>query len=283
MSRTARWRSTLILSVIAALLTVGLSAGSTFASTASPTRSPGAPGARGPRPSRPSGAVIKAVVVKSWGQCGGGSLVWDDLNANWSSYGGTPIVIDYSDPTLCGTSFTLAALEASGANVVILSDPAGGIQQFSADEVLAVKKYAAEGHNVIGTYLTLAYPPGGIDNSALAPVFGLRAGAGYAGGDVPVNTTYSLKLPGLALFRDIPNPYVSTGFNQTQTPVDGAWSRNEKRKAKYAGKLAQSVGAITFFTNGTWDGVFITNMPEYGGGTQDKQFIYNAITLPPGG
>jgi hypothetical protein len=281
MPGTARSRSMPVLSLIAALFTVGLSAGSSFAATASPPQSPGAPGARHAPPSRPGGAVIKAVVVKSWGQCGGGSLVWDDLNANWSSYGGTPIVIDYSDPTLCGTSFTLAALEASGADMVILSDPAGGVQQFTSTEVSALKQYAGEGHNILGTYLTLAYD--GVDNSLLASLFGLRSGAGYAGGNVPVNTTYKLKLPDLALFRDIPNPYVSTGFNQTQTPVDGAWSRNEKRKAKYAGKLAQSVGAITFFTNGTWDGVFITNMPEYGGGTQDKQFIYNAITLPPGG
>ena len=39
-----------------------------------------------PRSSAPQGAVT-AVVVKSWGNCSSGSLIWDDLNANWSSYG----------------------------------------------------------------------------------------------------------------------------------------------------------------------------------------------------
>ncbi len=88
--------------------------------------------------STPLPGSVTAVVVKSWSNCSSNSLVWDALNANWSAYGSIPISIDYSDPTLCGASFTLADLEANGADVVILDDPAGNGKQFSADEVSAL-------------------------------------------------------------------------------------------------------------------------------------------------
>ena len=121
----------LVVALSAALFAVAVPAQGTQAITgpATPAHRPGAPGGR---PAPPIAGTIKAVVVKSWGGCSSAGLVWDDLNLNWSNYGTTPIQIDYSDPSLCGSSFTLAALEASGANVVILSDPSGGPQQYSA-------------------------------------------------------------------------------------------------------------------------------------------------------
>ncbi len=230
----------------------------------------------------PAGA-IKAVVVKSWGQCSSSSLVWDDLNANWSQYGSVPITIDYSDPNLCGTSFTLAALEASGAHVVILDDPAGGIHQFTPDEIAALQTYTSEGHNILGTYLTFGYPAGGIDNSALAPLFGLQQGAGWTGGDTSVNTSYSLKIRhsdsqrAKPLFRHVPNPYVSTGYNYSQRPGDGVWNSNELNGARTVAKSGDKQAAIIQYMPAAYYAVFIANMPEYGGGSADEQFIYNAI------
>src|SRR5207244_4225106 len=131
-------------------------AGSVSLGRSSPARMPDASTGRE--------AAVTAVVVKSWGNCSSNSLIWDDLNANWSLYGPIPIVIDYSNPSLCGASFTLHDLEASEANVVILDDPAGGNRQFTPDEVAALKTYVSEGHNLVGTFLTFANPVGGTDN-----------------------------------------------------------------------------------------------------------------------
>ncbi|HEX9311775.1 MAG TPA: hypothetical protein VGA30_02970 [Actinomycetota bacterium] len=275
--------------VVPALLLVSAvalstNAGPAVASSPNPAR-PAAMRAHAHRSTGPSGATITAVVVKSWGQCSSGSLIWDDLNANWSSYGTIPISIDYSNPSLCGSgTVTLAALEASGANVVILSDPAGGVQQFSPDEVTALQTYLEEGHNIIGTYLTFAYPTGGIDNSALAPLFGLKATAGWTGGTTVVTPTYRLRYPGLPLFRNISNPYVSAGYNYAQTPGDGAWSINELQGGKLVGRTADAMGAIVARKAAAgYYSVFISNMPEYVGGTTDKQFFYNAIIFPATG
>jgi hypothetical protein len=227
--------------------------------------------------------AIKAVVVESWGQCSSGSLVWDDLNANWSQYGSVPITIDYADPDLCGDSMTLAALEASGAQVVILDDPAGGLHQFTPDEITALQTYASEGHNLLATYLTFGYPDAGIDNSALAPLFGLQQGAGWTGGDSQVNPTYDIKIRKSSsqrakpLFRHISSPYASTGFNYSQRPGDGVWSINELNGARDVAKSGDKQAAIIQYFASTYYSVFIANMPEYSGGTDDKQFIYNAI------
>ena len=105
--------------LLALAVALGANAGPAVASSPNPARPPAA-GAHAHRATAP-GATITAVVVKSWGGCSSASLTWDDLNANWSSYGTIPISINYSDTDLCGSgTVTLAALEASGANVVIL-------------------------------------------------------------------------------------------------------------------------------------------------------------------
>src|SRR5262245_14616216 len=87
-------------------------------------------------------ATNKAVVVKSFGLCSGGNLVWDHLNANWFNYGTTPITVDYSDPNLCDTTVTYAGLVASGADVMILSDSCGVPIVYSPAEIGAIHRYA---------------------------------------------------------------------------------------------------------------------------------------------
>ncbi len=145
--------------------------------------------------------------------------------------------------------------------MVILSDPAGGNQQFSTDEVNAIRTYLQEGHNIIGTYLTFAHST--IDNTALAPLFGLKSTAGWTGGTSVVTPTYALRYPGLPLFRNISNPYVSSGYNYAQTPGDGAWSSNELHGGKLVGRTAEAMGAIVARKAAAgYYSVFISNMPD---------------------
>ena len=226
---------------------------------------------------------ITAVVVQSWGNCGGGSLVWDSLNLNWGNYGSIPISIDYAYPGLCGVNddVTLAELEASAADVVILSDPCGQHAQWSSADVQALRQYALAGHNVIGTYLLLQYDT--CDNRVLAPLFGLSSTADYTGGDVAITPTYTERYPTLPLFRNVGNPYVSSGFNYTQTPFDGAWSANEITRARLVARTPDSRAAIFVSRSSSSFSIYITNMPEYVGSTIDEQFFYNAIIFPANG
>jgi hypothetical protein len=251
-------------------------------------------GSPGPaNPARPSGpavahsgpasATITAVVVKSWGNCSSGSLIWDDLNANWSNFGSIPISIDYAHPGLCSVNdtVTLSNLEASGADVVIVSDPSGQFAQWSPDEAQALQQYAAEGHNIIGTYLLLQWDI--VDNRALAPLFGLSSSATYGGGDTAITPTYNERYPRLPLFRNVGNPYVSSGYNFSQTPDDGGWSPNELTGARIVARTAGAQAAILVRKAGAYFSIYVTNMPEYVGSTIDEQFFYNAIIFPATG
>jgi hypothetical protein len=231
----------------------------------------------------PRGATVNAVVVKSWGSpaCTSNDLIWDDLNAHWSSYGSIPISIDYSDPALCGSAnITLAALEASAADVVIISDPAGAQYQISASEIDALRLYAQEGHNVVGSYALFGY--GGIDNSPLALLFGINPAAGWTGvaGTTP---TYAHVPSSFPLFRHIPNPYVSSGYNQSQLPGDGAWTANELIGGKMVGRTSDQNAAIVVRRSTRYYSIYVASMPEYHPttfGPLDEQFFYNAIIFP---
>src|SRR5690348_4890478 len=48
--------------------------------------------------------AVTAILVKSWGQ----NPVWNDLNANWSTYGTIPVSIDQT--TLLNSDFTYTDL-----------------------------------------------------------------------------------------------------------------------------------------------------------------------------
>lgn len=223
-------------------------------------------------------AVVKAVVVKSWGDCRSRDLVWNTLVANQASYGATPISIDYSDRRVCGDHFTLSGLESTGADVVIVSDAAGGARQFQPDEVAALKTYLREGHDVIGTFLTFKF--GEVDNTALAPLFGLVQDAGWSDGDGSADATYAWKgKRGLCrtLFRKLPNPWSSSSFDGSQRPASG-WTRDSVDGARRVALNAERSSAITVYDGGGYSAVYIASMPEYRGGVEDEQFLYNAIT-----
>jgi hypothetical protein len=232
----------------------------------------------------PDTDTVKAVVVKSWGDCGSDSLVWDRLNATWDAYGSVPISIDFSNPLVCGYSFDLGSLEATGADVVILSDPAGIGKHFTRKETLALKAYAGEGHTLIGSYLTFAQDQLE-NNSRLAPLFGLRKDAGWTSA-TGIDPTYLLRnkrTQTTALFRDLPKSYASLGYDASQTPGDGTWDPSDMAGAKIVGLNSARTAAITLYNAANYDAIYIANMPEYGGGPQDMQFLYNAVIYPQQG
>jgi hypothetical protein len=279
----AKRRRFMVSGFLATTVIFTLLIGANPAQSSSPPRRQGTEGPSHPRGIRSGQATVNAVVVKSWGNCNGGSLIWDSLNLNWANYGSISISINYSYPGLCGVSddVTLAELEASGADVVIVSDPSGGSAQWSSADAQALQQYALQGHNVIGTYLLLQYDVN--DNRVLAPLFGLRPAIDYTGGDVSITPTYVERYPGLPLFRDVGNPYVSSGFNYTQTPVDGVWSANELAGARLVARTSDPRAAILVLRRSAYYGIYITNMPEYVGSTIDEQFFYNAIIFPATG
>ena len=219
---------------------------------------------------------INAVVVRSWNPCSSGMLPWVDLNANWTSYGPVPIHITYNNPVLCKGTITYANLVASGADVVILQNPSGSPQQYSASEVAALKQYAQAGHNLIGTYMTFRWTT--CNNTLLAPLFGLVGSISFQKTGKYVVETYTVLEAANLLFTGIGSSYASGGYDQSQVPTDGIWGSEDLHGARFVAKTTDNAAAITVYDQGQYHAIFISTMPEYQGNAADERFLYNAIT-----
>lgn len=204
---------------------------------------------------------------------------WDQLAQDWSTYGTTPLLVD--SQTFCGPAqVTYAALVAAKANVLVLSDPAGAEYTFSSAEIAAITEYVQAGHNIVGTCLTFQYDStvDQIDNTALAPLFGLTAS--FAGTSHTVTADYQIR-DSESLFRAVSNPYDSSGYPRTQSPSAGRWYLSALNGAKYGARTPGNHAAITIFRNNTYryQAVYISTMPEFSPNSADEQFLYNALTL----
>jgi len=215
-------------------------------------------------------ASVKVVLLKSWGV----TSVWEDLKTHWQNYGKRPVTID--DSTFISNDFTYQDLVNSKANVIVISDPAGNFLSYSQAEVAAVAKYAQKGHPVVGTYAVFQY--GSTDNRGLAPVFGLSSRIDYNTSQVGISNLFKKTKQNQCLLKRISGgSWQSNGYPFTQVPATGSW-KGHLGKATAVAESDNYVGVITLYTAATYTGVYVSNFPEYNGGTDDEQLLYNAVT-----
>jgi hypothetical protein len=212
--------------------------------------------------------TVNVLLLKSWGV----TTVWEDLKTNWSKYGTIPLSID--DSTYIDSDFTYQDLVNAKANVLVLSDPSGGVRTYSTAEIAAVTKYARQGHPVVGTYAVFQCCT--VDNRGLAPIFGFSSTQTYD--YVSISNLFDKVKPNPCLFRGISgSSWQSNGYPNSQVPTGGNWTGN----LGHATAIADSdslVGVVTTYTATGYTAVFISNFPEYYGGTDDEQLLYNAST-----
>jgi hypothetical protein len=212
---------------------------------------------------------VKVVLLKSWGV----TSVWEAMKTNWQNFGNIPVTID--DSTYINSDFTYQDIVNSKANVIVLSNPAGGNRAYSPAEIAAVAKYAKKGHPVVGTFLVLLW--GSTDNRRLAPVFGLNATFQYNGA-VAISNLFKKTKQNQCLLKRIPGgSWQSNGYPYTQVPTAGSW-KGQLDEATAVADSDNYVGVISLYTAPTYTGVYISNFPEYNGGTDDEQLLYNAVT-----
>ena len=217
----------------------------------------------------PSSSSVNVVLLTSWGTTSG----WSDLQTEWQNYGTTPLTID--DTTYIDSDFTYQDLVNSGADVIVLSDPAGGGKQYSSAEIAAVQEYAKTGHAVLGTYVVFEW--GSTDNTGLLPVFGLSSVGQYA--NTAISNTFDQVASQACLFRDIPNPWQSDGYAYSQVPTPAStWGEKALNLATLEADSDGAEGIVSVYNGATYTAVYISNYPEYNGGTYDLQLLYNSVT-----
>jgi hypothetical protein len=225
--------------------------------------------------------VVRAVVVKSWNAYPQ-MLVWEELNEDWSLYGTTPIIIDYTT-LLEAEDLSLADLEDSAANVIIVSDPAGGCTQWQQSEIDALEMYTNQGHTIVGTFVMYQNPACEVDNRALARLWGHRSDLEYIY-EIEVDPMTTLLDPSNCLFTSISGPMNFGGNMLNMTPGDGSWDDDDLAGAYYAGRSDNGHNVVTIYDAGSYSAFYISNMPEYNSesGSDAQQWLYNAIVCEPG-
>jgi hypothetical protein len=217
-----------------------------------------------------SAGVIKIAFCPSWGiGFKDPSLIYNDLRINWSLYGDYELeFVNVSQPV------TYEGLVATGAQVLVICDPAGGDIQYSNDEFAAIKSYLEiDAKGVFVTYL-LRYSD--IDNSMLAPLVGIESS--YLFNTYPLhNNEYDIYLPDHPLFRDVSDPWVSWGYPHTQALIASNWHEALLPGAVVVAETTDTLSAVIKYSNPSWKGVWVTSMPDYFGNDMDKQFIYNSL------
>jgi hypothetical protein len=218
-------------------------------------------------------SIVKATVVKSWYSFGG-EMMWQHLNDYWWKYGNTEVIIDDTS-LITAESFTFQDLTYSNADVVIISDPSGGLKQYTQTEKQALLDYCSLGHNLLGTFLVAQN--GRIDNRLLAPLWGFKDTIQYNSSSVLA--IYYYQDTTSYLFTNINEPYISNGYEFSQIPVGGNWITSGLNGAQVVGLTQDTIAIITKYNAGNYWSIYISNMPEYNGDSLDAQFLYNAITF----
>jgi hypothetical protein len=95
--------------------------------------------------------TLKVCVVDGWGTYSSMAInSWNELNTNHSSYGSTPLLIDYT--TLDKENITYTDLVNSEADVLIISDNLGTVSTqdyyLTETECQAIVQYVEEGHGL---------------------------------------------------------------------------------------------------------------------------------------
>lgn len=231
----------------------------------------------------PPGAV-KAVVVKSYDS----PFNWDTINQEWSAYGSVPVCIDFESLRNVKT-VSLDDLIASGADVVILGDPAGYRRTWTVQDMEALQAYAHLGHNLLGTYLVFYWDHDGVhanDNRLLSPLWGIRQDIDYQNVGQPLGETRAapsadILAPLDCVFERIADPLDFGGYPEVQLPTDGSWDEADLAGATFLARSDDGHNVVTAYRPGRYQAIFISYLPEFatGMGNQQEsyQLLYNAI------
>lgn len=217
---------------------------------------------------------VNVAVVKSWD---GNAPIFNELNS---------IGLTINTSLRTASSFTYDDLVGTGADILWLSNPAGGGRQYSDEEVNAIKRYANEGHSILGTFKVFkGLGAGGVvvDNRKLAPIFGLREDLNYNISVTSADRTFDILDANHALFNNMPNPYDSNAYPYAQVPTDGTWDTGDFGLAELLAQTSDKKGVITWYQTASYHAIYISEMLEAEGygGQMDIQFIYNASTVVP--
>jgi thermitase len=229
--------------------------------------------------------MVIAVVLDSYGTDYASNTFWDYLNTNWAAYGTKRIVIDYT--SLNKENITLADIEATHANVLIISDAWSDTYkygwEFSDSEIEAIKTYVFSGHGIIatsGTFDTWSAP----NNQKLAELFGMDPAIqynwGYDGDQKVTSGTFELQTPRHnELWRNMPDPYLSGSLTTLNPTPSSDWMIQGVTTGWIEALSTDHYAAVITSEAMTHKAVYFTCLLEQEGqyNENNRQLFYNAV------
>jgi hypothetical protein len=216
---------------------------------------------------------VKAAVFRSQGTQFLGMTIWRELNAGWWAFGDIPVKIDYT--SLAGTRITLSQLEATQADVIILSCP--GYLTYRAEEIDALIDYVEAGHGLIITYGNFRS-----EDYRLAPLVGLSEEIVLGTGTAIDPFWIEPNEADHPIFEGVSDPYVSgVPFVANVVPYYDPWPlQGGVPIADLLNDVMVRRPAIITHDPGDYRGVYFSYyIEDKAGGTnrQDMQVFYNSL------
>ena len=223
-----------------------------------------------------SRAVINAVVVDSQGTDSLSQTIWTELNTNWSTYGPTQVVIDYT--TLNMEGITYNDIAATGADILIISCAGPYAHEYTLNEVAAINQYVTEGHGIIITYYSLSK-----NNSGLADLVGVDPNNTLGTNYFSQGISFDLLDPTHPVFTNINDPYDS-GLIYMCTPGAHPMTWPLTTGVMIGSAVAWTglwkEGAVVKNEGANHRGIYFSHYIEdesAGSNKNDKQAFYNAM------
>ena len=219
---------------------------------------------------------VRAAVVRSQGTHSLDQTIWQEMNTGWSNFGNVPVEIDYT--SLSGDNLTLQKIEATNADVLILSAP-GWYFTYTDVEIDAIIDYVEAGHGIILTYHNFDGNKG-----RLAHLLGLSESISLGTNTFLDGIQFDLLAPEHPLFVGVSNPY-STGVPYMAWPgPDGTtWPLTTGQAIAETWSVTGPVlrhGMIVTNVGDTYRGLYFPHYIEDkmdGSNQQDMQVFYNGL------
>jgi hypothetical protein len=240
---------------------------------------------------------VQVYVLDSWGTDYADEAPWDELNANWPTYGSARLYINYT--RFNKERITYQELVDSYADVLLISssrsgnmnNPVAGGYYFSYSERKAMKRFTEEGNAIIATGLTFDTELLEDHGRALGPLFGLKPGNYYYHKTGVHNLRVIDPAENHPLFNAISNEY-DTANGMTLTPglfiINEPMGPNEYYPLNWTDEyldggeykaMSHPNNNATVIVNdaGNYKAVYITNFVEKNSNANDIQLLYNAM------
>ena len=204
-----------------------------------------------------------------------GDLIWPTFESDWTNYGTCPVVV-----VDVASGFELAGILAQGITSLVLTDPAGGLIEYTAGEKQAVRDYVLGGHGgIIATYL-LVWDGWDhtemFDNRDLADLTGVAPTALDPAHREGVSSDVAVTDPTHPLAAGLPPNFQLTQYGYSQGRFPASWLDALLPGASLYLEAADGYIAAVGYQGPAWRGVWFTGMADYRSGPDSSRAMYNA-------